>query len=355
MNYKNVKCPGCGEAFTDGDDIVVCPDCGTPQHRHCYENNGGCVNQHLHESGFIFKNPNFPGEEETENKKDGTSDDDDTLVCPRCGKQSPKGTKICPHCGLKFTMFGVNLVEKQKQLEKEEEEDRKTRLETGFGGLSDDDELPPISKVVDERVRLLAPGISPDQKQEILCGHTLDKVISFVGYGAKTYVNKFRALRDGKSFTFNWAAFFLSPFWFFFRKLYKPGIVLTTVNIILSLISYVPMSRLSAIIGDYTFRELLSLPVEQQQFMTGQMMKVIPTVMLLQLLSLAVAVISGIIADKLYYKYTESSLNEIDAAVDNTFKLSLLAKYGSTSRWAPFFAVAAVWMIPNLILMLFGS
>ena len=352
MKYENIKCPGCGENFKDGDDIVVCPECGTPQHRQCYEKNGGCVNKNLHESGFVWKNPNLPVEEK---KKEETDEKNEPIICPRCGKENPKGTTVCSHCGLKFTMFGFNIVEKQQQLEREDEEDRKMRLESGFGGLSDSDDLPPISKVVDERVKLLAPGITEDQKQEILCGHTLDKVISFIGYGARTYVTKFRKLRDGKSFTFNWAAFLLSPFWFFFRKLYKPGIILATVNIILTLVSYVPMSGLSAVIGDYTIRDFLALPVDQQQFMANQMMKFLPAIILLRFIALAVAIISGIIADRLYYRYTENSLNEIDAAVDNAFQLSLLAKYGSTSRWAPMIAVAAVWLIPSLILSLFGA
>lgn len=28
MNYKGVSCPVCGQEFKEGDDIVVCPECG---------------------------------------------------------------------------------------------------------------------------------------------------------------------------------------------------------------------------------------------------------------------------------------------------------------------------------------
>ena len=28
--YTGNHCPVCEQAFTDEDDIVVCPDCGTP-------------------------------------------------------------------------------------------------------------------------------------------------------------------------------------------------------------------------------------------------------------------------------------------------------------------------------------
>lgn len=38
--YENQKCPVCGVAFKSGDDIVTCPECGTPHHRQCYEKSG---------------------------------------------------------------------------------------------------------------------------------------------------------------------------------------------------------------------------------------------------------------------------------------------------------------------------
>lgn len=36
MDYRGQHCPICGKEFCDGDDIVVCPECGTPYHRECY-------------------------------------------------------------------------------------------------------------------------------------------------------------------------------------------------------------------------------------------------------------------------------------------------------------------------------
>ena len=48
-NYTGKKCFSCGEVFKDGDDIVVCPECGTPYHRECYLKEGKCINDALHE------------------------------------------------------------------------------------------------------------------------------------------------------------------------------------------------------------------------------------------------------------------------------------------------------------------
>lgn len=53
--YENQKCPVCGVAFKSGDDIVTCPECGTPHHRQCYEKIGKCANASLHSTGFVYK------------------------------------------------------------------------------------------------------------------------------------------------------------------------------------------------------------------------------------------------------------------------------------------------------------
>lgn len=52
--YAYDNCPVCGLTFTENDDVVVCPACGTPHHRECYKNFGGCANAEKHEDGFSF-------------------------------------------------------------------------------------------------------------------------------------------------------------------------------------------------------------------------------------------------------------------------------------------------------------
>ena len=50
MKYTNYKCPVCNNQFTEDDDVVVCPECGTPHHRECYIQNGNCANADKHGS-----------------------------------------------------------------------------------------------------------------------------------------------------------------------------------------------------------------------------------------------------------------------------------------------------------------
>lgn len=50
LYYEGAKCPVCEKEMCADEDIVVCPDCGTPYHRACYREVGKCIST-LHETG----------------------------------------------------------------------------------------------------------------------------------------------------------------------------------------------------------------------------------------------------------------------------------------------------------------
>lgn len=51
IDYRGQTCIVCNQQFSEKDDVVVCPECGTPYHRSCYQAEGRCVNNALHETG----------------------------------------------------------------------------------------------------------------------------------------------------------------------------------------------------------------------------------------------------------------------------------------------------------------
>lgn len=69
MDYKKYICPVCKAPFTEDDDVVVCPECGTPHHRSCWLENGRCANEGLHgnqeEIDDTIKNESYREETET--------------------------------------------------------------------------------------------------------------------------------------------------------------------------------------------------------------------------------------------------------------------------------------------------
>ena len=70
MKYTGVQCPVCLKTFDDLSDVVVCPECGTPHHRECYEKNGGCINAAKHGTDFVWVSPIKPAEEEPAKKEE---------------------------------------------------------------------------------------------------------------------------------------------------------------------------------------------------------------------------------------------------------------------------------------------
>lgn len=64
------RCVYCGMDFNgaDGNDIVFCPDCGTPVHRECWREHGKCPNEELHASGYQWKSAADAFAEEAEKR-----------------------------------------------------------------------------------------------------------------------------------------------------------------------------------------------------------------------------------------------------------------------------------------------
>ena len=70
--YENNSCPVCGKQFQPGDDIVTCPECGTPHHRACYRELGHCAHQALHGDGYAFTPADPPAEQKSSAPADDT-------------------------------------------------------------------------------------------------------------------------------------------------------------------------------------------------------------------------------------------------------------------------------------------
>ena len=82
--YYGCPCEGCGEPLTLKDDIVVCPDCGAPYHRTCYEKLGRCIHSPAHAAGDEW---HFPYQ------------DAELRTCPSCGERTLRSEETCRCCG----------------------------------------------------------------------------------------------------------------------------------------------------------------------------------------------------------------------------------------------------------------
>ena len=96
MDYIGNKCPVCDKYFHADDDIVVCPDCGTPHHRDCYEAVGHCKNEALHGTGYDYN-------DDSENNTNSN-----VVICRSCGKENEKGAFFCKFCAAPLSKVDEN-------------------------------------------------------------------------------------------------------------------------------------------------------------------------------------------------------------------------------------------------------
>lgn len=212
VNYENQVCPGCGKAFGGDDDIVVCPECATPQHRECWKSEGRCVNESLHSSGYVWKNEEIASdntaEPEAEAEPQNRYDNGKTRVCHVCGSENPVEIMHCGNCG---ALLG----------------------ESGNGRGSG---------FFNSTGYVAGTDIPSDEK---IGRNDAGELALYLRTSAGRYIKKFKRFESGKKFSFNFAALFFSPYWFFYRKLYKPGIFLLVALVTLNIFNYAAGNVLS--------------------------------------------------------------------------------------------------------------
>ncbi|MGN0687126.1 MAG: RING finger protein [Oscillospiraceae bacterium] len=81
--FTDKLCPVCRTKFADGDDIVVCPECGTPHHRECYKQTGKCGVEEYHAQGFVWNGalPDQPEESSPEQADSAQTEDTEQAFC----------------------------------------------------------------------------------------------------------------------------------------------------------------------------------------------------------------------------------------------------------------------------------
>lgn len=177
MDYKGMICDGCREPFENDDDIVVCPECGTPQHRSCYEKNNRCVNEYLHSPDFSWSQP------QPEPQKEEPSDSHEQPA--EMSEPLPNGGRF------------------QQTTPQQMEE-------------------------------VLLRGVLYDPKDDI-GGATVGEAADYIQNNVPKYISRLMKHKD-KKLSWNWAAFFFGPCWFFYRKLYKAGAFFLALSVMLTII-----------------------------------------------------------------------------------------------------------------------
>lgn len=186
-DYTKYKCPVCNKQFTDGDDIVTCPECGTPHHRECYKLTGHCVNQGLHESNY-----NFIDSEKEKRKEEEKNQTEKSFEGEYSGDYyySPEEDFVS-----------------QAKKEAQEKKQDKSENEKGFSPF----------QVTDFNKTQYKENAEID-------GVNINDIAATVRTNAPRFIGIFKKQSDSKKKTgWNWSAFFFGSFYLLFRKMYKQG------------------------------------------------------------------------------------------------------------------------------------
>ncbi len=190
-DYKKYKCPVCNKQFKDGDDIVVCPECGTPHHRECYKLTGHCVNQGLHKSGYSFIDSEKEKLKVEEQKKTAKSFEGE-------------------YSGDYYYSPDDDFVAQAKK-EVQEKKQASTDSDNTDGGFFS---IPTIQ--VDESFYKMRGTID---------GLSISDIAATVRTNVSRFIQIFKKQSKTKKKTgWNWAAFFFGSFYLLFRKMYKQGV-----------------------------------------------------------------------------------------------------------------------------------
>lgn len=204
MDYIGIKCPVCQNTFTQDDDVVVCPECGTPHHRECYEKNGECINYQKHKDGYTF---DVSKQDTSSQSTDNTGSD--KKVCPRCKTENPENMFYCGKCGFPLGM---------KQYENPQ---KGSSVTVNVNGNTFD----PFDPMA---------GIAPDTEmgEDVTAG----EIAKYVQNNTSYFLRVFTSLKNSKRGRFSFVGFLFGGGYLLYRKMYTKGIILTAVTAILLIV-----------------------------------------------------------------------------------------------------------------------
>lgn len=284
MDYKNEICNGCNQPIKEDDDIVVCPVCGTPQHRSCWIANGECVNSSLHADGFVWQK----------------SQPAETQEQPKAEKTEPNTVPVMG----KMPAFD-QLAQEAQNLEAIFLKDQLAHKDEEFDGINVTD-----------------------------AGYYLQS-------GAHRYIRRFR---KGRKLGWNWGAFIFAPAWFFYRRLYKFGAIFLALVVSLNLFSYsflekidIQMQEVYTVMEKYIAEEddtaaASEKLMENQEFMTAYTAMAKNMGIYLLITAVIPNAVAALIADSLVKKKMKEDIEAAKEASDETqMQRSLIISKGGVA------------------------
>ena len=314
--YEGSKCLSCGQVFTAGDDVVVCPECGTPYHRACYEKEGSCINTELHEKGGTWQ-PEGPG----------GAGSGEPVRCSRCGQENPAEGLFCNRCGLPLRDSYTEPRPFNDQAGTRQNGAQQPgpgfggpmNGQTGFGGFAN-------------------PNAMRFDQDSDIDGIKLGDLARYVGKNQFSYLTSFiRFGKFGGKVSLNFAALLFPQFYFFYRKMNLIGAIYVLLTVALS----IPTMMVLSAVG-----YLPSISFVTESYVQSNNFLMIRN--LASTLLMAVQCISALFANYWYYKTARRQIISIRSEADGTDEeevRSAISRRGGVSLAAFILAVLVTYAL----------
>ncbi len=307
---KNSQCQICRSYLFADDDVVICPTCGAPHHRDCWQTVGHCGAQDTHGTDNQYDKVQKMKSESEEQQEDGNIEQ----KCGFCGRTSKnEGAPFCPYCGQPYKNHGSH--------------------------------HPPF---VVNGTSINFDPLGGVQKGTKIEGVDAEDIATFVGNNSGRYVNKFKTLNKGNKNSWNWLAFLFPSAFCLSRKMYSNGILFLIVSIAANL-CFVPFNNTLASLGDIermTREQLVSLATENMSAFTPLIwiMCAVGTV-----LFILPHIICGLRGDWMYRTHALSKIKTIKENKEiNDYNTELKTK-GSVSLGLMFLAFLVEQYVPIIL------
>ena len=327
-NYYGSKCIVCDRKFEENDDIVVCPDCGTPYHRDCYNQVGECINKELHDKGISWSQKNNFDENAAEK-----AESVENKVCPRCGFYNTKEQNFCSQCGLP-----LNIESENQHFNEDKNQNPYSdfgSMGQGFGGPFQGGQ--PFNPFMG--------GFVTIEDDTDIDGVKARDIADYVGSNKFYFLAQFMRFAKLKiKRSFNFCAFLFPEYYYFYRKMIGHGFFFLTFRIVMAVFMQSMLLNFN-VSSDSTTTEIVNR-LSSSPLWSGIFMG-------LSVLSLAIYIISGMFSNFWYFKKAKHDIEAIDQTAQSQMqRRDTIAKRGGTSFGITIGAIAAYYLIVRIIAML---
>lgn len=241
-DYTGKICPYCKTEFNPGDDIVVCSECDMPHHKDCWVENQGCTT-----FGCLGA---IKSADETASSVTATQMNFDdyrspampvnsgVVFCTQCGTQNANTASFCSRCGNRLATVPQGTTQPPGYTQ-------------GYTASANPHSYMGRQNSLYQQHNSYQAGCQSAvyntyQPYQTQC---IDPdVQQLIGTKAEYYIPQFQTLKsEGKSSSWNWSAFLVTPYWMMYRKMYGYAVVILVADIIISLMGSMLLSVLALV------------------------------------------------------------------------------------------------------------